>query len=116
MYAICLILNDVSKLDDILEIFYENHCGATTVDSVGMGKILINNNVDIPIFAGLRRILEGTKPYNKTIISVIREEPKLRKVIDTINTELDYNNNPGVGFLFVTPVLECHGLNLENIS
>jgi nitrogen regulatory protein PII len=114
MNAICLILNDLSKLDEILEIFYNSGCGATTLDSVGLGKILINNKVDIPIFAGMRRIIEGNKPYNKTIISMIRTEDKLREVVDKINKELDYDNNPGVGFMFVTPVSECYGLSLED--
>ncbi|WP_461207380.1 hypothetical protein [Clostridium sp. DL1XJH146] len=114
MYAIYLILNDLNKLDDIQEIFYENECGATTLDSVGLGKILLNNNIEIPIFSGIRKILEGNQPYNKTIISVINEEAKLNKVITKINDELDYSNNPGVGFMFVTPVINCYGLSLKH--
>ncbi len=113
MYAIYLILNDLNKLDDVQEIFYDNACGATTLDSVGLGKILLNNNVEIPIFSGIRKILEGNQPYNKTIISVIREESKLNKVVDALNYELDYANNPGVGFMFITPVIDCYGLNLK---
>ncbi|EOD00242.1 P-II family nitrogen regulator [Caldisalinibacter kiritimatiensis] len=114
MYALFLILNDIYKLDDIKEIFYEAGVGATTFDSRGMGKVLLEHNVDVPIVAGLRRLIEGDKPYNKTIISVIREEDKLKKVIDRINEELDYFNEPGVGFMFVLPVLECYGSKVDN--
>ncbi|WZL74204.1 hypothetical protein QBE52_05550 [Clostridiaceae bacterium 35-E11] len=113
MYALFLILNDIRKLDQIHEIFYEFGVGATTMDSVGMGKVLLDHEIDIPIFSGIRKLVEGNKPYNKTIISVIREEDKLRAVIDKINDELDHINKPGIGFMFVLPVLECYGSKLK---
>lgn len=113
MYALFLVLNDIYKLDNIMEIFYEVGVGATTLDSIGMGKVLLEHEIDVPIFAGIRRLIEGNKPYNKTIISVIREEEKLRKVIDRINEELDYLSKPGIGFMFVVPVLECYGSKVE---
>ncbi|QXM06412.1 P-II family nitrogen regulator [Crassaminicella indica] len=109
MYALFLILNETEKLDQIHNIFYEVGVGATTIDSVGMGKVLLEHHIDVPIFSSIRKLVEGNKPYNKTIISVIREEDKLRKTIDLINEELNHINKPGVGFMFVLPVLECYG-------
>ncbi|WP_026894191.1 hypothetical protein [Clostridiisalibacter paucivorans] len=114
MYALFLILNDVHMLDEIMEIFYEIGVGATTIDSVGMGKVLIEHNVDIPMFASIRKILEGDKPYNKTIISIIREKNKLNKATEMINKKLNYISKPGIGFMFVVPVLECYGSKIEN--
>ena len=117
-YALFLILNDISKLEAIHHIFYQVGCGATTLDSIGMGKVLLENNVNIPVFAGLRKLIEGDKPYNKTIVSVIREEAKLRQAIDLIKRELKMENldHGGVGFIFVVPVLECHGFKLEDLE
>lgn len=114
-YALFLILNDIDKVTAIHKIFYEIGCGATTMDSVGMGKILLDNQVDVPIFGSLRKLVEGDKPYNKTIISVIRDESKLRIAIDRIKAELqlDTVNKNGTGFMFVVPVLECYGFKLE---
>lgn len=114
-YALFLVLNDVDKLQDIHKLFYGLGCGATTLDSVGMGKVLLENNIDIPIFAGLRKLVEGDQPYNKTIISVIHSEAKLRKVVDALKEELkmDTVNKKGVGYIFVLPVLECHGYKVE---
>ena len=114
MYALFLVLNDTNKLNDIHEIFYEIGVGATTLDSIGMGKVLLQHNEDVPIFASIRRLVEGNRPYNKTIISVIREEEKLKKVISYINKKLDYMEKQGVGFMFVVPVTECYGYKIEN--
>lgn len=114
-YALFLILNDTSKLEAIHNILFEVGCGATTMDSIGMGKVLLENKVDIPVFAGIRRLVDGNKPYNKTVISVIHDEKKLRLAIDRIKEELHIDDNtPGIGFIFVMPVLECHGFKLNN--
>ncbi|MBU3112884.1 hypothetical protein [Clostridium lacusfryxellense] len=108
MYAVFIILSNVSKLDNISKVFYENGCGATTIDSCGIGKVLLRNNIDIPIFAGIRNLVEGSKPYNKTIISIIKQENKMRTIVDIINK--DFLNEPDSGVMFVMPVLECYGL------
>lgn len=109
MYALFLILNQKEKLDVILEALYELGAGATTLDSVGMGKLLLERNVNETIFASLRNVLNEGKPYNKTLISVIREEETLNLAIKTIEDILDIKNTVGSGFLFVLPVLRCSG-------
>jgi nitrogen regulatory protein PII len=111
MYAVFIILSNIDKLDDISKVFYENGCGATTIDSQGLGSVLFENNIDIPIFAGIRRLVEGTKPFNKTIVCVIQDESKLRSVVDTISKE--FTSEPDTGVMFVMPILECYGFNEE---
>lgn len=109
MYALFLILNQKDKLDTILEILYELGVGATTLDSVGMGKLLLDHNVNETIFASLRSVLNEGKPYNKTLISVIRDEETLNNAMQRIEDLLDIKNTVGAGFLFVVPVLTCSG-------
>jgi len=111
MYALFLILNDTMLLDDVHEIFYNHGVGATTLDSIGMGKILLEHKIDIPMFSSIRRMLEGDRPYNKTIISVIKEEDTLNKVVENIQGTLGDISKPGIGFMFVIPVLDVHGFN-----
>lgn len=114
MYALFLILNDVYMLDEVHEIFYECEVGATTMDSVGLGKVLLQHNVNMMLFTSVRRILEGDKPYNKTIVSVIREEEKLNEVVAKIQKKLGDISKPGVGFMFVVPVLATYGFKKED--
>ncbi|MCT4660452.1 MAG: hypothetical protein N4A40_01225 [Tissierellales bacterium] len=98
-------------LDDVHEVFYNHGVGATTLDSVGMGKILLEHNVNIPMFSSIRRLLEGDRPYNKTIISVVKEEETLNEVIEDIQNTLGDLSKPGIGFMFVIPVLDIYGFN-----
>lgn len=114
MFALFLILNDESKLDTILEGFFELGLGATVADSKGMGKTLINHDIEIPVFSSLRKLMEGDRPYNKTIISVIRDQEKLEKAKNIVNKELNHLNKPGVGFMFVVPVVECYGFGVDS--
>lgn len=109
MYALFLILNQVEKLDAVLECLYQLGVGATTLDSVGMGKILLEHNINTNILASLKNILNENKPYNKTIISVINNENILNEAINRISKILDIDNKEGVGFLFVLPVLIYRG-------
>ncbi|KNF08957.1 nitrogen regulatory protein P-II family [Gottschalkia purinilytica] len=114
MYALFLILNDTTKLDLILEKLFEIGVGATVADTVGMGKMLSESNRDLPIFSSIRKIIDGDRPFNKTIISVIKQEEKLKKAKDIIKEELDYMKNPNTGFMFVVPVIECYGFGLKS--
>lgn len=116
MYALILILNDIYKLDTIHEVFYEEEIGATTIDSQGMGKVLLDHNINIPMLASVRKLIDGRKPYNKTVFSVIYDKEKLDKVVEKINKELDYFNEPGIGFMFVVPVVECYGSKPDEIK
>lgn len=109
MYALFLVLNDIYKLDEVHELLYEEEIGATTFDSQGMGKVLLDHNIDIPMLASVRKLIDGRKPYNKTVLSIIQDEKKLRRVVDRIKKQLNNFEEPGLGFMFVMPVLECYG-------
>ena len=109
MYAIILVLNDVYMLDDVHELFYEEELGATTVDSQGMGKVLLDHNINVPMLASVRKLIDGRKPYNKTVFSVVDTEEKMRTVVDKLNKKLNNFEEPGIGFMFVVPVVECYG-------
>ena len=108
MYSVFIILNKLSKLDEILKVFYDNGCGATTVNSEGLARTLFFTNNNIPIFAGLRSLFQDDEPNNITIMSVIEEEKKLREIVDTIKPKFDRER---IGIMFVSPVLEAYGVH-----
>ena len=110
MKLLILILNKVEKLEEVFEGFLEiGITGATVIDSVGMGHIL---SEEVPIFAGLRFMFAGSKPHNKTIISVIKDE-KEKLAIDVLQKILGNLNEPGTGIVFTIPIDRVEGLKPE---
>ncbi len=96
-----LILNKEEYLEDILSLFIElGISGATILDSVGMGRVVTH---DIPIFAGFRDLMAGSRPYNKTILSLIDEEtiPEVVRAIKGVCADMA---EEGSGLMFTLPV------------
>ncbi|MCD5397947.1 hypothetical protein LR003_03340 [candidate division NPL-UPA2 bacterium] len=111
MQLLVLVINQEEYLDEILSAFVEvGISGATIVDSVGMGRILAH---DIPIFAGLRHLLEGNRPYNKTIFAVVNDDKKVEEAITVFEEICGSLDKPGTGFLFTLPVTRAKGLARE---
>lgn len=116
MFALVLILNDIYRLDDIHEVFYREEIGATTIDSQGMGKVLLGHNINVPMLDNVKKLIDGRKPYSKTVFSIIKDKEKLGRVAEDIKEKLDNFSEPGVGFMFVIPVIEVYGSNADDIK
>jgi nitrogen regulatory protein PII len=111
MKLLIFILNKEEFLEEVLEAYVEaGVAGATLLDSEGMGRFL---TYEVPLFAGFKEFMKGNKPYNKTIISVIRNEAiitKLKSLVDQVVGGLD---NPGTGIMFTLPIDWASGLVRE---
>jgi len=108
MKLLVFVLNNEEYLEKVLEVYVEaGVAGATILDSEGMGRFLA---YEVPLFAGFKEFMKGNRPYNKTIISVIRDESvieNLKKNIDKLTGGL---NKPGTGIMFTVPVDWAVGL------
>jgi nitrogen regulatory protein P-II 1 len=105
------ILNQQEQLDEIMAGFIEiGITGATIIDSVGMGRILTK---DVPIFAGFQSLLSGSRPYNKTIISVVDDDQKVESALNLIEEVCGPFDQPGAGIAFTLPLDQVHGLKPE---
>jgi nitrogen regulatory protein P-II 1 len=105
-----LILNQEEHLESLLEGYVEiGITGATIIDSIGMGHILSS---DVPIFAGLRFMFSGSRPYNKTILSVIKDE-KVEPLKELITKVLGPLAESGSGIFFVLDICDVMGLKPE---
>lgn len=105
-----LVLNKVEELETLLEGLIEiGVTGATIVDSIGMGHILSS---DVPIFAGLRFMFAGSRPYNKTILSIIKED-KVESYKNLVEKSLGSLEESGNGILFFINIDQVVGLKPE---
>ncbi|MBU0935966.1 MAG: hypothetical protein KKI09_03725 [Spirochaetes bacterium] len=111
MKLLVFVLNKEDYLEEVLEAYVEaGVAGATLLDSEGMGRFLA---YEVPLFAGFKEFMKGNKPYNKTIISVIRNDAvvdRLKALVDEVVGGLD---NPGTGIMFTVPVDWASGLVRE---
>jgi len=102
-----LVLNKEEQLEELMEVFVEMGVGgATIIDSIGMGRIVSH---DIPIFAGFRTLMQDTRPGNKTIFTVVREE-MLEGLIEAIEQVTGTLDNPGNGVLFTIALHTVKGI------
>ncbi len=110
---VVIVLNQEEYMDEILEAFVELDVrGATVIDSVGMGQIIAH---DIPIFGGLRSLMTGARPYNKTIFTVV-EENKVPEIVNTIEQICGSLDEPGTGLIFSLSVDYVKGLPEKSLA
>ena len=101
------ILNQPELLDDVITLFVELGVnGATVLESTGMAKYL---SEEIPIFAGFREILQGARPNNRTIFTVV-DKKLLPQIIAGIEDVVGALTDPGTGVAFTLPVSETWGI------
>lgn len=108
-YCMVLVINDIAKYEMILKKLFDMGISATSLDSMGMGKFLLESDIKIPFFGTIQQMVEGNRPYNKTVFSVIRTKEVLDRAVALIKKELHIDNETGQGFMFVLPVVDYLG-------
>ncbi len=112
MKLLVFVLNNEEYLEEVLEAYIEaGVTGATILDSEGMGRFL---TYEVPLFAGFKEFMKGNRPYNKTIISVIRNESVVERVKALVDAVVGGLQNPGTGIMFTLPVDWASGLVPED--
>lgn len=113
MNVLFIVLNKTECLDDILDGFVEVGVrGATIIDSQGMGRALVDSsNVNEPFFGVLRNLLDTSKPYNKTIFTVIKDDEILEQAVDVVKEVVEDIYEPGVGMMFTLPIGNVYGMD-----
>jgi nitrogen regulatory protein P-II 1 len=111
MQLLIVVINQEEKLDEILSGFVElGITGATIIGSEGMGRVLAH---DVPIFAGVERLMAGSRPKNQTIFSVIREDAKVDGALALLREVCGDLSDPATGIAFTVPVNRVVGLAPE---
>lgn len=113
MNVLFIILNKVEYMDDILDAFVDIGVrGATILDSQGMGSALVDSSSSgEPFFGVLRNLLDDSKPYNKTIMTVIKDDKILDEAVEVVKDIVGDIYEPGVGMMFTVPVGNTYGMN-----
>ena len=112
MNALFIILNKPNYLEDLLDEFIEIGVkGATILDSQGMGFAMTHGgHGNEPFFGKIRSIIDNSRPYNKTIFTVIEDEETLEKAVNVTKKVLGDIYQPGIGMMFTMPVNNVYGM------
>jgi len=110
MQVFFFVLNRTEHLEHLMEEF-SNHGlkGATVLDSKGMARILLGSDEEVPMFAGLRAILEPERRSSKTIFCVMPDE-KVQLARDIVNQVTGGLDTPDSGIMFAVPATFVEGL------
>jgi hypothetical protein len=111
MQLFVFVLNRTEYLERLLEKFCESGLkGATVLESTGMARILLNSDDDVPMFAGLRALLNPERRQSKTIFMVLKDEQvdTARNIVNKVTGGLDA---PDSGIMFALPLTMVEGLN-----
>lgn len=101
MHLLVQVLEQTEKLAGLLEGFTKvGVTGTTVLDSIGMGRILLESEAEVPALKIIRDVLAEGKPTNKTIFAVVKDYETLRKAMDVVRSLCGDLNAPGKGILF----------------
>ena len=105
MYLLIVILNEEKHFEDLLQSYVEVGINDATVLETQSINSMVGSQ--IPIFAGLKYLTGNSKPYSKTILSVISDKEKVDYLVRILNdTGIDINE-PGI--------IEILTIKIENI-
>ncbi|MEA5106552.1 MAG: hypothetical protein VB010_04285 [Sphaerochaeta associata] len=108
MKLLVFVLNNEEYLEEVLEAYVEAGInGSTILDSEGMGRFL---TYEVPLFAGFKDFMKGNRPYNKTILSVVKDDEVVRKAKLLVDEVVGGLEQPGTGIMFTLPVDWAAGL------
>lgn len=112
MYALFIVLNETDYLDEILAKFVDVGVrGATILDSQGMASAIVHGqNRSIPLFGSLKTFLDGARPYNKTIFTVLENEALVEKTVAAVQDVMRDLPPTGAGFMFSVPIGKTYGI------
>lgn len=111
MFLLVDVLEHTEHLSTILERLVKiGVTGTTVLDSIGMGRILLETKADVPVIKMIEEALAQKQPTNRTLFAVIEKEETLKEAIGVIKSVCGDLNEPGKGILFAMSLDFVEGL------
>lgn len=114
MKALFIVLNKTEKLNDLLRCFSDHQIyGGTILESQGMAASLIQNGEDTGIYMRLTGLLNQGRPFNKTIMMVLRDE-QVAIARDCVHEILGDLRKENTGIFFTVPLDMWDGIQKDS--
>jgi hypothetical protein len=106
MELLIIVLNKEEYFEGILSIFAElGISGVTVLDGEGFGYLLA---YEVPIFAGLQRLLGEKRGANRTILALVEDDVYSEFKSLLAEERIDFTQ-PGLGVIITLPVEDVIG-------
>ncbi len=113
MKALFIVLNKTEKLNDLLRSFSERGIyGGTILESQGMASTLMETGEQSGIYMRLTGLLNQGRPFNRTIMMVLKDEqvPAARECVVEVLGDLNKGNT---GIFFTVPLDTWEGVRFD---
>ncbi len=100
MYLVISVIENTAIIPKLMSELQDNGiCGATVIDSYGMGRILSRSHKDISKKDIISYVLAENRPTNRTVFVVVEKEI-VQKAIDIFKEVVGDFSSPRTGILF----------------
>lgn len=115
VHLILYVSHDIEQADAVLRVWLAaGISGVTILESAGMQQLGGHRILDdLSIMPTLAAILRGAETHHRTLLSAIRDEDVLNRVLQATQDYIGDWSKPDVGILLVLPVLQAFGLDKQ---
>jgi nitrogen regulatory protein PII len=114
-YLVVLIVDNIDDCPKILSAWEDiGVSGITIFESTGLGRMRrAGLSEDLPLMPSMHDLYRFGEVHHRTLFSVVESEELVNKMISSAQNVIGNLDDPHTGFLFVTPVIQSHGLGLH---
>lgn len=110
MYMLIMVLDDVSRLDEVLQAWVNAGVqGVTILESTGVRRVLERAEAR-PMFAGFGQIFGAGRVGHNTLFAVIESLDTAQAAVDATEAVLGDLSKPHTGLIFALPVAQSWGM------
>lgn len=116
MYMLVMVLDDVARLGDILNVWMEAGLpGITILESTGVNRVR-QRRAPEAAFAGFSQIFGSGRVGHNTIFSIIPTLDLAEKAVAATEAVVGKLDEPHKGIVFVLPVVQAWGFSLNAVN
>lgn len=110
MYMLIMVLDDVSRLDEVLQAWIGAGVkGVTILESTGVNRVLERTGAR-PMFAGFSQIFGAGRVGHNTLFAVVESLDLAQAAVNVTEAILGDLTRPHTGIVFALPVAQSWGM------
>lgn len=113
MYMIMFVSKDFEQASEVLQVWVDAGIGGVTIlESAGMQQAMDDAGIraDVGLVFSLKSLTRSTEVHHRTLLSAIKDDKTLERVIQATTRHVGDWTRPDVGVLFVWPLVQAYGL------